>query len=193
MDDKGWGYIALNSIGAGAGVGETPAAPAAPDDFTDVAVTSPYRDAIDWAVKQNIAAGYSNRTFRPGNACTVSHILTFLWRANGKPGAAEGVADRDAAWNWAMENQLVSATSVMNPTADPCTRAMAVTFMWKAAGSPSAKSASSFTDVAADADYAAVSWAVEKGITNGTGENRFSPDRTCTRGQIVTFLYRSSK
>ena len=75
----------------------------------------------------------------------------------------------------------------------PCTRAQIVTFLWRAAGSPSPKSASNFTDVPADAYYAkAVAWAVENGITGGTGDGKFSPDATCTRAQAVTFLYRAS-
>ena len=68
--------------------------PAAAPKFTDVAPTSPFAAAIDWAVEQGITNGTTPTTFGPSNTCTVSHILTFLWRANGKPGAKEGVADR---------------------------------------------------------------------------------------------------
>ena len=76
-----------------------------------------------------------------------------------------------------------------------CTRSMAMTFMWKAAGSPEVKTEKSFTDVAADAEYIqAVAWAVEKGVTAGTGDGTtFSPDASCTRGQIVTFLHRAAE
>ena len=75
----------------------------------------------------------------------------------------------------------------------PCTRGQIVTFLWRAAGSPTPKNMSSFTDVPADAFYAkAVAWAVESGITGGTGDGKFSPDATCTRAQAVTFLYRAS-
>ena len=163
------------------------AAPAAPAGFTDVAAFSPYKDTISWAVKEDIAAGYSSGTFRPGSTCTISHILPFLWRANGRPGDRDDERAAVAAW----------AKSLGIDTGDvsvPCTRAMAVSYLWKAAGSPSPSASDSFADVASSADYAkAVSWAVEKGITNGTGSNAFSPDKTCTRGQIVTFLYRASK
>ena len=73
----------------------------------------------------------------------------------------------------------------------PCTRGQIVTFLWRAAGSPAPKSMSSFADVPADAYYAkAVAWAVENGITGGTGNGKFSPDATCTRAQAVTFIYR---
>ena len=74
----------------------------------------------------------------------------------------------------------------------PCTRAQIVTFLWRAAGSPEPKSMSSFSDVSTDSYYAkAVAWAVENGITTGTGDGKFSPDATCTRAQSVTFLYRA--
>ena len=93
----------------------------------------------------------------------------------------------DAA-TWAYEKGLVSSNTFGGDI--PCTRSMAVTYMWKAAGSPSAKSAN-FTDVSDEAEYAsAVAWAVEKGVTSGTSATTFSPGNVCTRGQIVTFLYR---
>lgn len=95
---------------------------------------------------------------------------------------------------WAVEKGITSGTSAV--TFDPngiCTRAQAVTFLWRAAGSPAPKSMNSFADVPADAYYAkAVAWAVENGITSGTGGGKFSPNATCTRAQIVTFLYRAA-
>lgn len=155
--------------------------------FDDVAITSPYAASINWAVKEGITTGYSDGTFKPGGTCTVSHILTFLWRANGRPGSGDN--ERTAVTAWA--ESLGIDTGSLN---DPCTRAMAVTYMWKAAGSPAPKRTSSFSDVPASASYAkAVSWAVEQGITKGTTPTTFSPDKTCTRGQIVTFLYRAAQ
>jgi len=160
--------------------GSSPA-PASGTGFTDVAAASPYKDAIDWAVKEGITKGITNTTFGPSNTCTVSHILTFLWRANGQPG--------DSVTDWAKEQGIDAGDLSI-----PCTRAMAVEFMWKAAGSPAPSKTASFSDVPASAVYAnAVSWAVEKGVTNGTSATTFAPDNTCTRGQIVTFLYRASK
>jgi len=97
------------------------------------------------------------------------------------------------AVKWAVENGIT--TGVGNDLFAPeqsCTRAQIVTFLWRAAGSPEPKTASSFTDVPANAYYAkAVAWAVENGITNGMTETTFAPDATCTRGQSVTFLYRA--
>ena len=96
---------------------------------------------------------------------------------------------------WAVDKGITTGTSAttFNPNGI-CTRAQAVTFLWRAAGSPAAKNMSSFADVPADAFYAkAVAWAVENGITGGTGDGKFSPDATCTRAQAVTFLWRYEK
>lgn len=170
---------------------ETPAQPAAPTvgSFTDVAANSPFKDAILWAVEQNITSGTSATTFSPSDTCTVRQILTFLWRSAGKPGgAAEGQSELDAAVAWAIAQGILPAGA---DAGAPCTRASAVTYMWKAAGSPAPARAAAFDDVPAGAAYAqAVSWAVERGVTRGTSDTAFSPNDTCTRGQIVTFLHR---
>ena len=99
------------------------------------------------------------------------------------------------AVKWAVENGITDGVgdNLFAPD-QPCTRAQIVTFLWRAAGSPEPKTASSFTDVSASAYYAkAVAWAVENGITNGMTATMFAPDATCTRGQSVTFLYRALK
>lgn len=95
---------------------------------------------------------------------------------------------------WAADKGITGGTSATTFAPNGiCTRAQAVTFLWRAAGSPAPKSMNSFADVPADAYYAkAVAWAVENGITSGTGGGKFSPDATCTRAQIVTFLYRAA-
>ena len=98
------------------------------------------------------------------------------------------------AVKWAAEKGITGGVGngLFAPN-QPCTRAQIVTFLWRAAGSPAPKNMSSFTDVPADAFYAkAVAWAVENGITGGTGDGKFSPDATCTRAQSVTFLYRAA-
>ena len=98
------------------------------------------------------------------------------------------------AVKWAAEKGITGGVGngLFAPN-QPCTRAQAVTFLWRAAGSPAPKNMSSFTDVPADAFYAkAVAWAVENGITGGTGDGKFSPDATCPRAQIVTFLWRAN-
>ena len=179
--------------------GEIAQAPANP--FTDVAETSAYYEGILWAVEKGITTGRTATTFVPGENCTEANILTFLWRAEGSPAAeteespfGEAV-DAEAYYYgaalWAYEMGMIDETLAPNTA---CTRAQAVRFRWIDAGSPADVDAASFTDVAADADYAdAVNWAVDRGVTNGTGDGTtFSPENVCTRGQIVTFLYRAA-
>lgn len=163
--------------------GETPANP-----FTDVAETSPFYDAILWAIEQNITKGKTETTFGPGDTCTVSHILTFLWRANGRPG--DNGDERASVTAWAQN--LGIDTSDLSV---PCTRAMAMTFIWKAFDSPKRSVTFSFDYIPENAEYMqAVLWAVEHKITSGTGDGTtFSPMDFCTRGQIATFLYRAYK
>lgn len=99
------------------------------------------------------------------------------------------------AVKWAVDKDVTNGlTDTMFGPYESCTRTQIVTFLWRAAGSPEPKTASSFTDVPASAYYAkAVAWAIENGITNGMTETTFAPNATCTRGQSVTFLYRALK
>ena len=170
--------------------------PSPANPFKDVASTSPFYNAILWAVEQGVTNGTTPTTFSPGVTCSTGHILTFLWRANGSPEPTIENPYKDEIPNafkkaaiWAHEKGLVSGDTF--GSAVPCTRAASVTYMWKLAGSPKAKAAS-FKDVAASSDYAgAVAWAVEQGVTKGTSATTFAPENICTRGQIVTFLYRA--
>ena len=131
---------------------------------------------------------------------TKDHTIEAIFmKSNGNPqtGVFVDVAEGsyyEEAIDWAVEKGITNGVSSnMFAPNDPCTRAQIVTFLWRAAGSPAPKSMSSFTDVPADAFYAkAVAWAVENGITGGTGDGKFSPDATCTRAQSVTFLYRAA-
>ncbi|MDE6456371.1 MAG: S-layer homology domain-containing protein [Dysosmobacter sp.] len=166
--------------------------------FKDVRNSDYFADAVLWAVERNITSGTSTTTFSPGATCSKAQILTFLWRANGSPEltAANPFTDIKTtdyfykAAVWAAEKGLVSGSTFGANT--DCTRAMTVEYLWKAAGSPTPSSKASFTDVPTNAEYAqAVAWAVENEITSGTGGNNFSPNSTCTRGQIVTFLHRA--
>lgn len=169
-----------------------PSAPAGPETpaFTDVPDWC--AAAANWAAVQDIAQGYGDGIFGPGDPCSETQILTFLWRAAGRPRAAASpftVEDYyQGAVDWAYEKDMIGAA--FRPDRD-CTRASAVTYIWQAFGSPDAAD-SGFTDVPAGADYAAaVSWAMENGVTNGFPGNVFDPGDTCTRGQIVTFLHRA--
>ena len=170
--------------------------------FDDVSANAYYADAVKWAVEQGITSGTSATTFSPDMSCTRAQIVTFLWRANGSPKAdgANPFTDVSAdayyydAVLWAVKEGITSGTSAATFSPDATvTRGQTVTFLYRAAGAP-AVTGGSFADVAADAYYAdAVAWAVKEGITSGTGGNSFSPDAPCTRGQIVTFLYRDAK
>ena len=170
--------------------------------FTDVSEDAYYFDSVLWAVDEGITKGTSETTFSPDASCTRAQMATFLWRAAGSPdpvGSTNPFTDVSAdayyakAVQWAVEQGITNGTSetTFSPDAD-CTRAQMATFLWRNAGSPApAGDSNPFADVSADAYYAeAVQWAVEQGITNGTSETTFSPDADCTRGQMVTFLYR---
>ena len=163
--------------------------------FTDVAAGAYYADAVAWAVEQGITNGATDTTFSPGQDCTQAQILTFLWRAAGEPEAegwltVPGVANAyRSAIIWADSMGIIDQ-SEFDPN-KACTRATAVTYIWLAFDSPAAPS-SSFTDVDGDAPYArAVDWAVERAVTRGATDDTFDPDGVCSRGQIVTFLYRA--
>lgn len=171
--------------------------------FEDVLDQNAYfYDPVYWAVDQGITNGTSPTTFSPGDACTRAQVVTFLWRAAGSPAPAAETCDftdvkADAyycdAVLWAAEKGItVGTTATTFSPDDPCNRAQVVTFLWRAAGSPAPKdTASPFTDMSSGQFfYQAVLWAVEQKITNGTAEKTFSPYKTCTRAETVTFLYR---
>lgn len=168
--------------------------------FTDIPDTSSnawFVEAANWAVARGITTGSGDNTFSPDNTCTNAQILVFLYRAYGEPEPTvtnpfinlAGSEYYYKAALWAYQNGMVPGSTFKADI--PCTRSMTVTYLWQAAGSPSPTTVASFSDVPADAFYAkAVAWAVERGITNGINATTFSPDATCTRSQIVTFLYR---
>lgn len=167
--------------------------------FTDVAKSDYYYDAVLWAVENGVTSGTSAVTFGPHVTVTRAQAVTFLWRAHGSPKATGSNPFTDVSRSnyyydavlWAVEHGVTSGTTAttFGPNA-PVTRAQAVTFQWRASGSP-AVSGGSFSDVAADAYYSgAVAWAVANGITNGTTATTFSPDTPVSRAQAVTFLWR---
>lgn len=178
-----------------------------PTVFSDVKDDTFYLDPVKWAVKNGITNGTSDTTFSPDEICSRGQVVTFLWRASGSP---EPESLKDPAGNpfrdvkesdyfykavlWAVEQGITNGTgdTTFSPGAE-CTRGHVVTFLWRAQKEPAPGSSSNpFADVkAGNYYYNAVLWAVEKSITNGTGEGTFSPDQFCTRGQIVTFLYRA--
>ena len=169
--------------------------------FVDVPASAYYYDAVAWAVENGVTGGTTATTFSPNNACTRAQMVTFLWRAAGEPEPETTVNPfTDVSENayyyeavlWAVEQGITNGTTETTFSPDrTVTRGQTVTFLWRNAGSPAA-SGSSFTDVAADAYYAdAVAWAASEGITSGTTATTFAPNSSCTRAQIVTFLYRA--
>ena len=172
--------------------------------FVDVATSSYYEDAVDWAVGNGITQGTDDTHFSPDGICTRAQAVTFLWRAAGSPAPRSrtvpftdvpaGSYYYDAVL-WAVENGITEGTS--DTTFSPnmtCTRAQIVAFLWRSEKSPAAGTANPFADVKSTAYYAdAVLWAVKENITRGTTNTTFSPDADCTRSQIVTFLWRCKK
>ena len=173
-----------------------------PLPFTDVAKESYYYDAVRWAVDNAVTAGTSETTFSPEDTCTRGQVVTFLWRAAGSPEPASStnpftdVTTEDyfqKAVLWAVEKNITNGmTETTFEPASPCTRGQVVTFLHRFEEQPASSIATNpFTDVASDAYYyKAVMWAVERNITKGMTETTFEPDLSCTRAQIVTFLYR---
>ena len=175
-------------------------------EFDDVADPNKYYyTPVYWAVAKNITTGTSDTTFSPNKTCTRAEVVTFLYRAAGKPsvsGLENPFADvsetsyyRDAVV-WAAANGITTGTS--STTFDPsgkCTRAEVVTFLYRAAGKPSVSgSENPFADVSAGSYYEKpVIWAADKGITTGTSPTTFNPSGTCSRAEVVTFLYRADK
>lgn len=171
--------------------------------FYDVPNDSFYYEAVKWAAGKNIASGVGNNLFAPDQPCTRAQIVTFLWRAAGSPEPENSGSFSDVpasayyakAVAWAVENGITTGTGdgMFSPDA-VCTRAQAVTFLWRYEKAPVASRSNPFTDVAADSYYAdAVLWAVKEDITKGTTDTTFSPGADCTRAQIVTFLWRCKK
>lgn len=192
--------IHYNSQGSAApSTPTTPVVTTPSTSFTDVAADAYYAAPVAWAIEKSITNGTTPTRFSPGENCTNAQILTFIWRAYGRPEPTVGnpftnsiPEDYAKAAIWAFEKGMVSGTTF--DVDKPCTRAMVAMYLWQAAGSPAPSAAASFTDVPTDASYAlAVAWAVEKEITKGTNPEgtMYSPDEICDRGQIVTFLYRN--
>ena len=178
--------------------------------FADVASDSYCADAVKWAVENGVTNGTTAATFSPNAACTRGQIVTFLWRAAGSPAPKTTVnpftdVAADAYYAkavlWAVENGITNGTTAATFSPDaPCTRAQAVTFLFRGAIANGLEAVtlqeliSGFSDAASLPGYAvsAMNWALANGIVQGNG-GALMPNNTCTRGQIVTFLYRASK
>ena len=200
LTDKGNGKYTFTMPGSKVTVSAEFVEEQAASIFADVPADAYYAKAVEWAVKKGITNGKANGLFGSNDPCTRGQIVTFLWRAAGspEPKAMSSFADvsTDAyyakAVAWAVENGITTGTGdgKFSPDAT-CTRAQSVTFLFRAIGKL-VDSKAEFSDVLTDSYYAnAVAWAVENGVTNGISDGLFGPDNSCTRAQIVTFLYRA--
>lgn len=180
----------------------TPSKPETPENpFVDVKKDDYYYDAVIWAVGKGIAKGVTDTTFQPNASCTRAEMVTFLYRAAGSPEPTNKVNPfTDVAEDsyyykavlWAVEKGIAKGTSetTFSPN-DTCTRGQTVAFLYRYANSPAVSGSNSFADVSETAYYYnATLWAVSGKVTEGTSATTFSPNDLCTRGQIVTFLYR---
>lgn len=169
--------------------------------FKDVSNDAWYKDAVLWALDYNITTGKTEELFGANDTCTRAEAVTFLWRAAGKPEMKSNIKFSDVkpdayyanAVTWAAETGVT--TGMKDGTFQPdkkCTRAEIVTFMWRMDSQPQPKNTDTkFSDIKSeDYYYNAVLWAVENKITTGQSETKFAPVKSCTRSEIVTFLYR---
>ncbi len=181
---------------------ETQRIPMQSSPFGDVHPEDYFFEAVQWAVQNGVTAGVTPTSFGPYEDCTRGQIVTFLWSAAGKPepestdNPFKDVSETDYYYKavlWAVENGVTAGISAdtFGP-AESCTRGQTVTFLWSAAGKPEPESTDNpFEDVTeADYYYKAVLWAAEQAITAGVRSGSFGPYDSCTRGQIVTFLYK---
>lgn len=170
--------------------------------FKDVFVGSYYADAVKWAVDNGITAGVSANKFGSGQDCQRQQIVTFLWKNLGQPEpqSIAGFTDMPKtevfrkAISWAAETGITSgAGNNRFGSANSCTRAEAMTFIWRAMGKPDPKSTAAFTDLPNSPDMQkAISWAAENKITSGVSSTQFGSNQTCKRQEIVTFLYKAN-
>ena len=168
--------------------------------FYDVPNGAYFYEAVKWAVENGITTGVGNDLFAPEQPCTRAQIVTFLWRAAGSPVVNYAMNMSDVpegsyyaeAVRWALSEGITTGTGDGKFSPDTtCTRAQSVTFLFRAIGKL-VDSKAEFSDVLTDSYYAnAVAWAVENGVTNGIGDGLFGPNNSCTRAQIVTFLFRA--
>ena len=200
LTDKGNGKYTFTMPASKVEINATFAKEVETSPFSDVSTSAYYYEAVKWAQEKGITGGIGNGLFGPNQPCTRAQIVTFLWRVAGspEPKSMSSFSDVSAdsyyakAVAWAVENGITTGTGdgKFSPDAT-CTRAQSVTFLFRAIGKL-VDSKAEFSDVLTDSYYAnAVAWAVENGVTNGIGDGLFGPDNSCTRAQIVTFLFRA--
>ena len=200
LTDKGNGKYTFTMPASKVEINATFAKEIETSPFSDVSTSAYYYEAVKWAQEKGITGGIGNGLFGPNQPCTRAQIVTFLWRAAGSPVVNYAMNMTDVAEDayyaeavrWALSEGITTGTGdgKFSPDAT-CTRAQSVTFLFRAIGKL-VDSKAEFSDVLTDSYYAnAVAWAVKKGITNGKANGLFGSNDPCTRGQIVTFLYRA--
>lgn len=197
-------YIATEYTFYIVGVDETNTIDVNGTRFVDVSPDNYFVDPVIWAIQKGITNGTGTYSFSPNDNCTTAQVITFIWRAYGSPEPSISCPFANltgseyyykaALWTYEKYRQAeglpMESGKNFNPETE-CSRSMAVLYMWAAAGGPAPTETVEFSDVLPSRpDAPAISWAVQQGITNGTGENTFSPGKICTRVEIVTFLYR---
>ena len=171
--------------------------------FTDVSSSDYFYEPVAWAVETGITKGVSDTSFAPSKTCTRAEAVTFLWRSVGSPepkttkNPFTDIQKTDYFYKavlWAVDNNITVGTSAttFSPSQN-CSRAHVVTFLHRLNGTPSPNTSKNpFGDVTSkDYFYKPVLWAVKESITQGVSQTAFGPNQSCTRGQIVTFLYRA--
>ena len=194
------GRITYTCYGCGDTYTET--TPKLVNPFEDVSQSAYYFRPVLWAVERGITSGTDETHFSPNAPCTRAQVVTFLWRWQGSPepegtecpfvDVPEGCYYRKAVM-WAAEQGITSGIDQTHfGSGAYCTRAQVVTFLYRVKGSPEWEAVDRFTDVSAgDYYHLSVCWASDNGITSGVDGDRFGPHQTCTRSQIVTFLYKA--
>ena len=172
--------------------------------FSDVSTSAYYYEAVKWAQKKGITGGIGNGLFGPNQPCTRAQIVTFLWRAAGSPVVNYAMNMSDVpegsyyaeAVRWALSEGIATGTTenTFSPDSE-CTRAQAVAFLFRYAASEAVtlqELVSGFSDADSVPGYAlpAMNWALAEEIVQGNG-SKLMPNDSCTRAQIVTFLFRA--
>ena len=164
--------------------------------FGDVPSTGKTLDYVSWAYNNGVVTGTSSTSFSPDKSCTRAQFVMMLWKLAGSP-AVDGAnpfsdvsgAKTTKAVVWALQRGIINRGSRFDPDGS-ISRVQIVMILWKMAGSPEVQGANPFTDVSGAKTTKAVLWAYQNGITKGTGASSFSPDKACTRVQLVIFLYK---
>lgn len=161
-----------------------------------------YSDAMEWAYAQEITDPITDDVFAPETLCTRAEAVTLIWASAGCPVVNYAMTMEDVepdayyteAVRWALAEGITTGTGATTFSPDRvCTRAEIVTLLWRAAESPFADCSMRMDDVPADAYYTeAACWALAEEISTGTGAAMFSPDRDCTRAEVLTFLHRAA-